>query len=248
MRYGDDVYLEKMSVKDRQEETASAAPCAMLLDRRVDTTADTPADVRMAAGVYDIQTNQTTFTLPYTAVAKTQIWTMWDMTDEDATGPVLLGGRHTVTKKVASGDYSDHDCVAGEPYEFKYRFTKFKMVRDIGGGKAAANAMRTQVRTAKLRYHETGFFKVVVLPEYRPNGEYTYDGTIIGVRNAAIGKPPLTDMSADSVRYFEGVFNIPIYGHGEQIYVEIRSDRPIPCKFSTCEWVALLTTRAQSLQ
>jgi hypothetical protein len=248
MRYGDDVYLEKMSVKDRQEETASVAPYAMLLDRRVDTTTDTPASVRMAAGVYDIQTNQTTFTLPYTAAAKTQIWSMWDMSDPASTGPVLLGETKAGTEIVVSGNYSGVECVAGEPYEFRYRFTKFKMVKDIGGGKAAANAMRTQVRTAKLRYHETGFFKVVVLPEYRPSGEYTYDGTISGVRNAAIGKPPLTDMTADSVRYFEGVFNIPIYGHGEQIYVEIRSDRPIPCKFSTCEWVALLTTRAQSLQ
>ena len=248
MRYGDDVYLEKMSVKDRQEETASAAPYAMLLDRRVDTTDDTPADVRLAAGVYDRQTNITTFTLPYTATARTQIWTMWDMTNENATGPVLIGETFDGTEITGRGDFSGVECVAGEPYEFRYRFTKFKMVKDIGGGKAAANEMRTQIRTAKLRYHETGFFRVLVLPEYRPNGEYVYDGTISGVRNATIGRPEREDMNADSVRYFEGVFNIPIYGHGERIYVEIQSDRPIPCKFSTCEWVALLTTRAQSLQ
>ena len=170
------------------------------------------------------------------------------MADPASTAPVLLGETSSGTSIVASGDYSTQDCVAGEPYEFRYRFTKFKMVKDIGGGKAAANATRTQVRIAKLRYHETGFFKVVVLPEYRPDGEYTFDGTTIGVRNAAIGKPDVPVVFADSARYFEGVFNIPIYGHGEQIYVEIRSDRPIPCKFSTCEWVALLSTRAQSLQ
>ena len=248
MRYGNDVYLEKMSVKDRQEETASAAPYAMLLDRRVDTTTDTPASVRMSKGTYDEQTNKTTFTLPFTATAKTQVWTAWDLDEETSTAPVLLGETSSGTSVETSGDYSDHDCLAGEPYEFRYRFTKFKMTREIGGGKAAANAMRTQIRTAKLRYHETGFFKVVVLPEYRPDGEYTFDGTIIGVRNATIGKPEIVDVQADAARYFEGVFNIPIYGHGEQIYVEIRSDRPIPCKFSTCEWVALLTTRAQSLQ
>ena len=248
MRYGNDVYLEKMSVKDRQEETATFAPYAMLLDRRVDTTTDTPASVRMSNGVYDEQTNETTFTLPFVATAKTQIWTMWDMTSPTSTGPVLIGETSDGTSVVASGDYSSVDCVAGEPYEFRYRFTKFKAVKDIGGGKSAANAVRTQIRTAKLRYHETGFFKIVVLPEYRESGEYIYDGTISGVRNATIGKPALTDMSPDSVRYFEGVFNIPIYGQGERIFVEIQSDRPIPCKFSTCEWVALLTTRAQSLQ
>ena len=248
MRYGTDVYLEKMSVKDRQVETATAAPYPILLDRRVDTTNDTPAAVRMAKGVYDKQTNKTTFTLPYTAKAKTQIWTMWDLTSPTSTGPVLLGEVSTGTEVVTSGDHSAVHCVAGEPYEFVYRFTKFKMTREIGGGKAAANAMRTQLRTAKLRYHETGFFKVRILPEYRSNAEYTYDGTISGVRNAAIGKPPLSDVSTDSARYFEGVFNIPIYGQGEQIFVEIRSDRPLPCKFSTCEWIALLSTRARALQ
>ncbi|MAA50613.1 MAG: hypothetical protein CMP83_10615 [Gammaproteobacteria bacterium] len=248
MRYGNDVYLEKMSVKDRQEETAMPAPYAMLLDRRVDTTTDTPTAVRMSKGVYDKQKNETTFTLPYTAKAKTQIWTMWNLTDPTSTGPVLVGEASSGTSVVASGDFSGHDCVVGEPYQFRYRFTKFKMVKDIGGGKAAVNAMRTQVRTAKLRYHESGYFKVMVMPEYRDSGEYVYDGTISGVRNATIGKPALSNMSGDSVRYFEGVFNIPIYGQGEQIFVEIQSDRPIPCKFSTCEWVALLTTRAQSLQ
>ena len=91
MRYGTDVYLEKMSVKDRQEETASAAPYAMLLDRRVDTTTDTPASVRMSKGVYDKQTNKTTFTLPFTATAKTQIWTAWDIANPSSTAPVLLG-------------------------------------------------------------------------------------------------------------------------------------------------------------
>ena len=108
--------------------------------------------------------------------------------------------------------------------------------------------MRTQVRTAKLRYHETGYFKVMVMPEYRENGEYVFDGTIAGVRNATIGSPAPANMNSDSVRYFEGVFNVPIYGQGEQILVEIRSDRPIPCKFSTCEWVALVTARARSMQ
>lgn len=107
--------------------------------------------------------------------------------------------------------------------------------------------MRTQVRNAKLRYHETGFFQVKVMPEHRKSGFYTFDGTVSGVRNAAIGKPELTDASEVS-RFYEGVFTIPIYGRGDRIYVELLNDRPIPCKFSTCEWVALLTSRAGSLQ
>ena len=75
-----------------------------------------------------------------------------------------------------------------------------------------------------------------------------YDGTILAVRNAAIGKPKTGAFDADSVRFFEGVFTVPVYGQGEQIFVEIRSDKPMPCKFSTCEWIALVTGRAKPLQ
>lgn len=247
VQYGDDVYLERMSVMDRQAETAGAAPFPMLLDRRVTNTDHTPAGVRMAAATYDEQTNTSTFTVPYTMTARTQIWSMWDLTDDDTTGPVLIGEADEGTTITGRGDWSSTDCVCGEPFEFRYRFTKFKMVKDIGGGRAAVNSMRTQIRTAKLRYHETGFFKVMVMPEYRDTGEYTYDGTISGVRNAAIGRPDTT-AGEDTARFFEGVFSVPIYGQGDQIFVEIRSDQPMPCKFSTCEWIALVTGRAQSLQ
>ncbi len=86
------------------------------------------------------------------------------------------------------------------------------------------------------------------MPEHREPGLYTYDGTVSGVINAAIGRPSAADLSDNYERYSEGVFSIPIYGKGDQVYVELFSDKPLPCKFSTCEWVALLTTRAQALQ
>lgn len=247
-RYGNDVYLESMPVADRQPESVTIAPFKLLLDRRVTSTADTPAALRIGAGVYDQQANETTFTLPYEAAAKTQLWTLWDASDVTATGPVLLGEIASGTTVVCRGDQSAKDVVAGEPFEFRYRFTKFKMMREIGGGKAAANSMRTQVRNAYLRYHETGFFQVKTLPEHREPGFYTYDSTVTGVRNAAIDRPSAEDLADNYERYAEGVFTVPIYGRGDQVYVELLSDKPLPCKFSTCEWVALLTSRARALQ
>ena len=247
-RYGNDVYLESMPVSDRQPESVTIAPFRLLLDRRVTSTLDTPAPLRIAAGVYDPQANQTTFTLPYEAAARTQVWTLWDAADVTATGPTLLGEITSGTTVVCRGDQSAKDVVAGEPFEFRYRFTKFKMMREIGGGKAAANSMRTQVRNAYLRYHETGFFQVKTLPEHREPGLYTYDSTVTGVRNAAIDRPSSEDLADNYERYAEGVFTVPIYGKGDQVYVELLSDKPLPCKFSTCEWIALLTSRARALQ
>ena len=248
VQYGNDVYLEKMPVKDRQTEPAGVAPFPMLLDRRVTNTAHTPAPVRMAAATYDKQTNTSTFTVPFEMRAPTQIWSMWDLTDPTTTGPVLIGEASSGTTITGRGDWTTTDCVCGEPYLFRYRFTKFKMVKDLGGGRAAVNSMRTQVRTAKLRYHETGYFEIKVMPENRDTGLYVYDGTVTGVRNAAVDRPPVSETGPDTVRFFEGVFDIPIYGQGDQIFVEIRSDKPMPCKFSTCEWIALVTGRPQPLQ
>ena len=120
-------------------------------------------------------------------------------------------GGNTIT---ARGDQPNGVVAAGEPYLFRYRFTKFKMVREIGGGKAAVNSVRTQIRNAKIRYHETGYFQVRTLPEHRTEGLYTYDGTVSAVRNAAIGAPPPGAVNPDTPRYFEGVFTVPIYGQG----------------------------------
>ena len=248
VQYGDDVYLERMSVKDRQEEAAELGPFGLLLDRRVTSTSSTPSALRVAAPTYDIASKTSTFTLPYAAKAKTQIWSMLDIASPTSTGPVFIGETSSGTTVTASGDWRTIDVVVGEAYEFRYRFTRFKMVREIGGGKAAANAMRTQVRTAKLRYHETGFFEINVLPEHRPVGVYVYDATVTAVKNATIGRPLDDELNSDSARYSEGVFSIPIYGQGERIFVEIRNSRPLPCKFSTCEWIAVVTSRARALQ
>ena len=245
VQHGGQVFLEAIPVMDRMSELIDA-PYPLLLDRRVSSTVATPVAMRMASGVYDATTRRTTWTLPYTATGRTQLWSGYSRNPSSKPGAVLLDEITTGTTFSSRGDWSGTDVFAGVPYDFRYRFSRFKMMRDIGGGKAAANVMRTQVRQAKLRYHETGFFKVRVMPEHRQTCEYVFDGTVAAVRNAVIGKA--TTFEPDTARYFEGVFNIPIMSRGDQCMVEIRNDTPHPCKFSTCEWVALVTGRARSLQ
>jgi hypothetical protein len=245
MRYGDEVYLEVIPVMDRMSEVVGG-PYPLLLDRRVSTTVATQAGMRMAKGVFNAVANQTTWTLPYTARALTQVWSAYSYTPGAKVGGVLLGSTTTGNTVTARGDWSAADVFAGEPFNFRYRFSRFKLVRDIGGGKAAANAIRTQVRQAKLRYHETGFFQIKVMPEHRDTFTYTYDGAVIASRGAVIGSPKTYDQ--DTPRYFEGVFNIPIMSRGERCMVEIHNDTPHPCKFSTCEWVGLATGKSRSMQ
>jgi hypothetical protein len=133
-------------------------------------------------------------------------------------------------------------------YDFAYRFTRFKLYKEIGGGKAAANVERTQVRHAKLRYHETSYFEIYVMAERRDTAVYKFDGTVLGSRNSSLGSAMPNGYDPETNRYFEGVFQIPIASKGENCIVEIHNDTIHPCKFSTCEWVGLITSQARSLQ
>ena len=244
-RYGDKVYLEQVSVLDRAEEAKVNAPYPLLLDRLVSTTTATPEPLRMAKGVYDKQKNETTFTLPYAATNEIQIWSAYNLFNPSAkTGPCLLGSTDDSDKVIARGDWSKEDVWAGEKYEFRYRFSRFKLMVDVGGGKAVRNVVRTQVRQAKLGYHETGFFQVKTIPENRTEGLYTYDGTVLAVRNSTAGTPPAASMSMDTQLKYQGVFNIPIMGRGDRVLVELLNDTPHPCKFSTCEWIGGISTRS----
>ena len=251
-QYGTEVFLEKMSVTDRLG-TDNGAPYPLLLDRRTDSTNNTPAALRVTKGAFDAVKKETEITIKYTAVADVEIWSGFNMgyDKDDPTktwlGPRLLG-KITAgnTSAKVSGNYENADVFCGEVIKFEYRFTRFKLVKEIGGGRAATNSTRTQVRSAKLRYHETAWFKATTKPQHREKGEYIFDATEIAVRASAIGNPPTMD--DDIARYYEGVFNIPVMSKGEQCIVEVESDKPHPCKFSTCEWVGLLTGRSRSLE
>jgi len=250
MQYGSEVYLEQISVLDRAEESKVNAPYPLLLDRLISTTTATPTgapgsstDLRMDKGVYNQQTDETTFTLKYAATNEVQVWSAYNMTQVNKAGPVLLGSTTSGNTVTARGDWSQEDVWAGEKYEFRYRFSRFKLMTDIGGGKAVRNVVRTQVRQAKLAYHESGFFQAKVIPENRKEGLYTFDGTVLAVRNSTIGTPTELPTSDVQLKY-QGVFNIPVMGRGDRIAVELLNDTPHPSKFSTVEWIGMITSRS----
>ena len=245
MRYGTKVFLEKIPVQDRSPEPPSGSPYPLLLDRRISTTTETPTAMRVASGTYNANANTTTWTLPFAAAATTQAWSGFHTTFN---GGVLLSTITSGSTITASGNWAGAPIFFGESYEFRYRFTKFKLYKEIGGGKAAANVERTQVRHAKLRYHETAYFDIEVTAERRDTAVYKFDGTVLASRISQIGSALPNGYDPDDDRYKEGVFSVPIMSRGERCNVEIKNDTPHPCKFSTCEWVALITGKARALR
>lgn len=246
IRYPDgQTWLERMPATDRTT-SATPLPYVMLLDRQITTTTRTPAALRVAPGVYDDVTNTTTWTLPFAISGKMQAWSGFQ---DFSTGGVLLGSASSGNTITGRGKWEDVDIVFGEPYEFRYRFTRFKLYRESSGGKSAVNVERVQVRYAELRYHETRYFEAQVTADRRATAVYKYDGTILGSRNIEISEQlPPEGYDPEQNRYREGVFRIPIASRGENCVVELRNDTPHPCKFSTCEWVGLATSRARGLQ
>lgn len=242
--YGTEVWLEKLAVADRTADV-SPSPYQLLLDRRVTTTTATPAAIRVAAGTYNATSNVTTWTLPYTIASKTQAWSDFSSTTN---GGVLLGEATSGNTITARGNWSTQPIVFGEMFEFLYRFTRFKLYKEVGGGKAAANVERTQVRHAKLRYHDTHYFEAWVTAERRDPAVYKFDGTVLAARASQIGNALNNSPDLGTSRYFEGVFQIPIASKGENCIVELKNSTANPCKFSTCEWVGLVTSQARSLQ
>lgn len=243
-QYGTQVWLEKTSIADKTTESLTK-PTQLLLDRWVSTTTDTPVAIRVPAGTYSATTNITTWTLPYTIKAKTQAWSSFST----ANGGVLLGEASSGTTITAQGDWSAKHVFFGEVYDFQYRFTRFKAYRDAGSGKAAANSLRTQVRKAMVRFHETDYFEAHVMAERRDTAIYKYSGVSLGNRNSMIGGSAWNfDTANEDKRYREGVFTIPVLSKGENCIVELHNATALPCKFSTCEWVGLITGKARSMQ
>jgi len=242
VRHGVETWLEVVNIADQVTGNARL-PFNLLLDRWVSTEDDCPTALRVTKGAYDAATRKTTWTLPYDAAGKVQAWTSPTATTH---GMVMVAEATSGKTLVARGDWSTAPVYFGEVYQFRYRFSRFKYMREQGGGKVASNVLRTQVRKANLRYHHTGFFKAVVRTERRDDVEYTYDGALAAVRGALIGgrTAEFQAEGVDMQRYYEGVFTIPILSRGDRAIVELQNDTAIPSEFSTCEWIGLVTGRA----
>ena len=218
-----EVWLERMRVADRLVDDDSPR-FPLLLDRRVSTLASTPPVLRVAPGVYDPNTKRTTWTLPYVISGPVEAWSSYDGDWERGVRIGIATSGNTISGR---GDWSLAQVYFGEVYPFLYRFSRWRAMTEIGGGKVAVNAKRTQIRRAMLRYHDTGYFEVSVTPELREKSIYRF-----------VANDPQN----------EGVFTIPVMSEGARAKVEISNDTPRPCMFSTCEWEALITGDSRSLQ
>jgi len=121
---------------------------------------------------------------------------------------------------------------AGTPYDFSYQFTEPNIKQDN-----QAVSGRLQVRSFKLLYSDSGYFKTTVVPLNRTSSIKVFSGRIIGKVAALLGYAPV-----DS-----GVFTFPVLSNAENVKISIESSSYLPCSFQSAGWEGYFKSRSQRI-
>tara|TARA_R110000823_G_scaffold193917_1_gene325311 strand:- start:498 stop:2540 length:2043 start_codon:yes stop_codon:yes gene_type:complete len=215
----DGVFIEKVPL---QYPNDTGLTFCSRIDRKVTLT-----------GSYSSGTNKTTWTLPYiydgtVIVIKSGSWATRKGTDITVTRP-------TTTTVAATGDYSSASVIIGVPYTFTYTFSE-QHVRE-NQGKQSVQSGRLQLRTMRVNYEDSGFFKVNVTPENRDIQEYEFSGSVISSPSSLIEEVNLQD----------GTFRFPIQSKNDRVAISLTSDSYLPCSFQSAEWEGYYTIRSQRI-
>ena len=184
-------------------------------------------------GTYNSGTNTTTWTLPYqytgdVIAVKSGSWPTRKGVDITTTRP-------TNTTVAATGDYSAHPVILGVPYTMTYEFST-QHVREKDGRQSVQSG-RLQLRTMRLNYEDTGFFKITVTPEARQTYEYEFAGVILNQASSTIEDVILSD----------GTFRFPIQSKNDRVAIQIVSDSYLPVAVQNAEWEGFYNIRSQRI-
>ena len=213
----DGVFIEKILL---QPISDTGLNYNVRLDRKVSLT-----------GSYNSSTGKTTWTLPYVydgtmSAVKSGAWSSQKGVDITVTRP-------TTSTVEAVGDYSASAVLIGVPYTFTYSFSHQFMKSE----NVATTAGRLQLRTFRIVYEDTTFFKVQVTPLFRSTYEYEFNGLFLNEGASLL----------DTVRLSDGAFRFPVQAQNDQVTISVVSDSHLPCAFQSAEWEGFYTIRSRRL-
>lgn len=178
-------------------------------------------------GTYNAGTDQTTYTLPYNTTQAIKVVRASNGSDLPLVSQVgtaiTVAGNHT-------------SALLGVAYTSTYQFST-QYIRKGGDSTASIVSGRYQIRTMKLAYEDSGFFKVTVAANNKPSYDYTMTGNIVGGSTTLIGQPNI-----DS-----GVFSVPIQSENTKYTATITSTSHLPCHFISAEIEGYYKNRATSI-
>tara|TARA_X000001388_G_scaffold43384_2_gene30466 strand:- start:3020 stop:5509 length:2490 start_codon:yes stop_codon:yes gene_type:complete len=216
----DGLYLEKIRFESGRVDAGSSYVTS--LDRRVD---------QATSGLsrsYSAATNRTTITLPYDI-------------SSGATMKVVskAGSVHNITSQTTNtvlvvGDLTSTDFWVGEEYTMTYEFSEFTLKEQRNQGFSLVSTGRLQIRYLTLRYDDTGFFKVVITPDFQTAFEYDFSGRILGQGDNILGQEVISD----------GTFRVPVFSKADRVKIEIKNATHVPSNIMAAEFESNYSTRS----
>jgi hypothetical protein len=210
---GDKVFLEKTFL--RYELSQQNHPYQVSMDRQQQVT-----------GVYDPVTNLTTWQSNYPTRNKSKVVLSNDF-QEGLVGEVLdvdFVGAYGIT---AVGDFSAGRAIIGETFTSRVRLSKL-YPRDPNNLRRTITSGRFQLRNLTLNYKESGFFRIVITPEYRNDRSFQFTGRNIGSGDSRIGIPAISQL---------GTFKVPIMSRAETVQIEVVNDSEKPMNITSIDYV-----------
>lgn len=213
----DGVFLEKIRFEPAAKDTG--LDFLVHLDQRIHTD-------QLAPPSYNLNTDTTTYTLPY--AANENIVAVTSSGNEDVLPAlqldVLAPSGNTLELQ---GDTRTWPIWFGYTYERRYRFSPFYVRQQNGsGGTITLERGRTQIYDLTITYNKTAYFTIEVTPEGRQTRTYTFTGRSLGDLNNLIGVVPI----------LSGKKTIPILSRNDRVTIDIINDSWMPSAFVNALW------------
>lgn len=213
-QYTDGVYLEKINISFENDANETYITH---LDRRV-----TDADCTV---VYDLGTNRTTFTLPYQVTGDMEVVTRYG--GSIPSGVVLSQYSASGTDIVVTGDYSSQEVYIGTYYTKTYEPSQFFVTTQRSDrSETLVSDGRLQIKTYRVRYENTGYFRIEVTPNLRDTSVKEFTGKIVNSGNNLI----------DGVALESGELQTLVQSKNDQVSIKLINDSFLPSNFITAEW------------
>lgn len=217
--YSDGTCIEKI---DLQYINDIGLNYCVRLDRKVELTGT------FANGV-------TTWTLPYAYTGTMDVVKSAGWGSSTQAGTNITVTRPTSTTIQASGSYTFASVIVGIPYTMTYGFSP-QYIRERDGSQSIQSG-RLQMRTMRVNFENTGFFKIEVTPDHRQTYTYEYTGVTLNQAGSIIGQVILND----------GTFRFPLQSKNDRVKIEIKSDSFLPCAFQSAEWEGFYNIRSKRI-
>lgn len=217
--------LESIEFTDGDADPGLDYVCA--LDRRLDET--------QVTAVYDAGNDCTEITLPYATTAPTQVF---DRAGVKGRIYTAIGGTTGKTTLKVEGDITGDSFYVGQTYEMRHTLSPaFVPGRSLEGGTSALLGGRTKVREWRIRYSQSGYFRVLVQPKYRASSYVEWSGINVQSGAAVLGDAQVAD----------GEINVPVWLGNEDFDAVLYNDSALPSNFTSGEAMLKYASRRSRL-